>query len=219
MLAIKLIQSQYPSVNYIDKVSFALQLMEDNDLLHLVVLELNKFKGILSKETLLELDENILIESLEKHFIPASINEDAYFLSAIKVISQLNVSIVAVVNEQFEIAGIIPISTLMNQVSTFLGNDEPGGIIVLEFEKRNFSFGEISRLIETNDAYITQLNTSMDTETGLLLVSIKINKSEISDIIATLQRYEYSIKYYFGIEQFANELKENYKEFMFYLNI
>ena len=219
MLANKLIQSQYPSVNFFDTISFALQLMEDNDLLHIAVLESNKFKGILSKETLLELDENIQIETLEKYFIPASINEDAYFLSAIKVITQLDVSFVAVVNEQSEIIGIIPITTLMNQVSTFLGNEEPGGIIVLEIEKRNFSFGEISRLIETNDAYITQLNTSTDAETGFLLVSIKINKSEISDIIATLQRYEYSVKYYFGIEQYANELRENYNEFMFYLNI
>jgi acetoin utilization protein AcuB len=219
MLANKLIQSQYPSVNCVDTVSFALQLMEDNDLLQIAVLEANKFKGLLSKETLLELDENIQIEALEKYLIPASINEDAYFLAAIKVITQLNVSFVAVINEQLEMVGVITMATLMNQVSTFLGNEEPGGIIVLEVKKRNFSFGEISRLIETNDAYITQLNTSMDTETGLLLVSIKINKSEISDIIATLQRYEYAVKYYFGVEQYANELKENYNEFMFYLNI
>jgi acetoin utilization protein AcuB len=219
MLAIKLIQSHFPSVNYFDTVSFALQLIEDNELMHIPVIGEDKFKGILSKETLLNSDENALIDSLEKHLIPAFINGDAYFLSAIKVLTQFNVTIVGVINEQFEMVGVIPIATLMNQVSTFIGNEDSGGIIVLEIEKRNFSFGEISRLIETNDAYITQLNTSIDAETGLLLVSIKINKSEISDIIATLQRYEYSVKYYFGIEQFANELKENYNEFMFYLNI
>jgi len=89
----------------------------------------------------------------------------------------------------------------------------------LEMDKRNFSFGEISRLVETNDAYITQLNTSNDAASGMLTVTIKINKVEISDIVSTLQRYEYSIKFYFGEELYENELKENYDLLMTYLKI
>ena len=42
---------------------------------------------------------------------------------------------------------------------------------------------------------------------------------EISDIIATLQRYEYIIRYYFGEEDYENELKENYDLLMTYLKI
>ncbi len=42
---------------------------------------------------------------------------------------------------------------------------------------------------------------------------------EISDIIATLQRYDYIIRYYFGEEEYENELKENYDLLMAYLNI
>jgi hypothetical protein len=43
---------------------------------------------------------------------------------------------------------------------------EPGGLIVLEVESNQYSFNEISKLVETNDAQITQLNTSNDPETG-----------------------------------------------------
>ena len=45
--------------------------------------------------------------------------------------------------------------------------NEPGGIIVLEMDPKQYSFNEISKLVETNDAQITQLNTSTDSETGL----------------------------------------------------
>ena len=85
--------------------------------------------------------------------------------------------------------------------------NEPGGLIVLEMESKNYSFNEISKLVETNDAQITQLNTNTDPETGLMQVTIKINKPGISDIVATFQRYEYNVKYYFGEELFENELQ------------
>jgi hypothetical protein len=86
-------------------------------------------------------------------------------------------------------------------------------------ERKSYSFGEITRLVETNDAYITQCNTSLDTETGLLLVTIKINKLEVSDILSTFQRYEYSIRYFIGEEHYENELRYNYDNLMSYLKV
>ena len=91
---------------------------------------------------------------------------------------------------------------------------------MLETDKKNFSFGEISRLVETNDAYITQLNTYTEGEdAGILVITLKVNKIEISDIIATFQRYEYTVRYFFGEEDYTNELKENYQHLISYLNM
>jgi acetoin utilization protein AcuB len=41
----------------------------------------------------------------------------------------------------------------------------------------------------------------------------------VSDIVATFQRYEYSVKYYFGEELYENEIKTNYDHLMNYLNM
>ena len=103
--------------------------------------------------------------------------------------------------------------------SVFVGNEDSGGIIVLETEKRNFSLGEINRLVETNDAFITQLNTYTESATGLIVITLKVNRIEISDIVATFQRYDYLVRYYFGEEAYANELKENYHHLISYLNM
>jgi hypothetical protein len=97
--------------------------------------------------------------------------------------------------------------------------NEPGGLIVLEVESNQYSFNEISKLIEANDAQITQLNTTNDPEKGTMQVTIRINKPEISDIVATFQRYEYHVKYYFGEELYNNELRSNYENLMNYLNL
>ena len=219
MLASQLIQQTFPILHLTDKVGFALQLMDEYDVQHLPIINEEKFIGSVAKSDLLDEDESHQLVTLEDSFIKAAVKKEEFVLSALKVVTENELSVLPVVNDLGELQGTIATHTLLQNLSKFLGTDEPGGVIVLETERRNFSFGEISRLVETNDAYITQLNTYTETETGLVIVSIKINKVEISDILATFQRYDYVIRYYFGEEQFANELKENYNHLMTYLNL
>ena len=219
MLASQLINSSFPAVNLFDRVSLALQLMDEYDVFHLPVLSEEKFAGIISKEDLLDADETSLLASVESALLTVSVKGEEYFLSALKLLAENELSLLPVINEQSELTGVISSRDLIRRVSVYMGNEDRGGIIVLEIDKRNFSFGEISRLVETNDAYITQLNTHTETDTGLVVVTIKVNKIEISDIVATFQRYEYIVRYYFGEESYANELKENYNHLISYLNM
>ena len=219
MLVSQIIESGFPLLALTDKVSFALQLMDDYDILHLPVAAEDKFAGIISKEELHDAAENTPLAGLQKHFIVASVAPEEHILAALKITGRFDISIIPVISRSGEIAGFIRRKTLIQSLAAFLNVEEPGGMIVLEMDKRNFSFGEISRLIETNDAAITQLNTHTENTTGFFIVTIKINKVEISDIIATLQRYDYVIRYYFGEEQYENELKENYDLLMTYLKI
>lgn len=219
MLSSQLIHTTFPVLNLQDKVSFALQLMEDYDVIHLPVSSEEKFVGVVKKDDLLDVDENTVIAALQEFFLIKYVKEDEHFLAVVKLASENSLALVTVVNANSEIIGSISISEILLSVNNFLGNDEPGGIIVLEMDRRNFSFGELSRLVETNDAYVTQLNTSIDKTTGLLFATIKVSKNEISDIIATFQRYDYNVKYYFGEEQYANELKDNYNHLMAYLSM
>jgi hypothetical protein len=85
-------------------------------------------------------------------------------------------------------------------------------------ERVQFAISEISRLVESNDCTILHLNTTTDPVSGLLTVTLHINK-EISTVVATFERYEYNVKYYFGTEHFENEIDSNYKHLMNYLDI
>ena len=219
MLASQLINSNFPSVNLLDKLAFALQLMDEYDVLHLPVLSEEKFAGIISKDDLLDGNEKSLLATVESALQKVSVKNEEHFLTALKIISDNELSLLPVVNEQYELMGVILAKNLLHMLSRFVGNEDRGGVIVLETDKRNFSFGEISRLVETNDAYITQLNTYTEGDTGLVVITLKVNKIEISDIVATFQRYEYSVRYFFGEEVYANELKENYNHLISYLNM
>ena len=219
MLSSQLIQTTYPVLNLLDKVAFALQLMDDYDVVHLPVTNEEKFAGMVSKEELLDADETTSIIALQEFFVNKSAKATDHFISVVKMAAENNLSLVSITNDEAEIVGSVSIKEILTALNTFIGNEEPGGIIVLEIDRRNYSFGEISRLVETNDAYITQLNTLTEATTGLVLVTIKVNKIEISDIVATFQRFDYAVRYFFGEEQYTNELKDNYNHLMAYLNI
>ena len=219
MLVSQIIETDFPVVSVQDKVSSALNLMEDYDVLHLPVLMEEKFAGIISKDDLEDADQAELLSALQHQFIQTFVLPEDHFLNALKVAGHFDISLIPAVNKNGEIQGIITYKNLIRSLAGFYSLEEPGGVIVIEMDRHNFSFGELTRLIETNDANITQLNTYTEGSTGLLIVTIKINKIGISDIIATLQRYEYVIRYYFGEEDYENELKENYDLLMTYLNI
>lgn len=219
MLASDIIKPGMPHLLLTDKVSLALQLMDDNDVQHLPVLTEDKYAGLLNKNDIETVKKSTLLTALKQDLIHLSVYRSQHFLTVIKLAAENNLSLVPVINEENELQGSVPYSQMIQILVQFVSAEDPGGIIVIETEKHNYSFGELSRLVETNDAYITQLNTSINVITGMLTITLKINKTEISDIISTLQRYDYSIKYYFGEEHYENELKENYNLLMTYLRM
>ncbi|HZH01072.1 MAG TPA: CBS domain-containing protein [Flavisolibacter sp.] len=218
MLTRDLISNSIPYLHLDDKVYHALQLMNDYHVAHLPVVEEEKFVGIISEELLLHSDDDQLLKQLPITDGGTSVQANDHFLKAIQVAVQNKLSIVPVIEEK-QILGIVTYNDLLRNASDFMSLNNPGGLIVLELEEHNYSFAEISRIVESNDAQITQLNTYVDPETGLMQVTIRINKMEISDIISTFQRYEYTIKYYFGEEIYENELRGNFDNLMHYLNI
>ena len=193
--------------------------MQKYSLLHLPVISDEKVYGIVSLDMLKDLQPNTPIHEIHNQLIEVQVFAHHHLFSVLKIASLHNLSLVPVVNDNNEYLGSILQSNLINILAIYLDAEKSGGIIVLEMVKQDYSFGELCRLVETNDAYITQLNSFIEPLSGLLLVTIKVNKTEISDILATLQRYDYNIKYYFGEENYENELKENYENLMIYLNV
>lgn len=219
MLKSEIKEYNFPQLHLNDTVDFAITSMEDFDVQQLPVVEENIYRGLISKSDLLDVGEEENMADLSEKLLSVSIKEDQHFFVAFKLFHQFGLSVLPVINDKGEFDSLITQKKLIDNTATFLGADVPGGIIVLEMDNRNFSSGEINRLVETNDATIMQLSTYVEAETGLLIVTIKINKTEVSDVVATLQRYDYVVRSYYGEEMFKNELKENYEMLMTYLNI
>ena len=219
MLTRNLQTQTLPYLRLSDKVYQALELMNENHVAHLPIVDGDKYAGLISESDLsLAENDHSTLDQFQQSISNISVKDDEHVLRAIQIAVENALTVVPIVGEDNELLGVVTYPDLLKYSSEFMSLNEPGGLIVLEMENKDYSFNEISRLVESNDAQITQLNTSTQ-ENGLTQVTIKINKLEISDVIATFQRHDYNVKYYFGEEMYENELRTNYDNLMNYLKI
>jgi acetoin utilization protein AcuB len=219
MLNQQLISAHITPLQSNQTVEEALALMDDTEKHQLPVVDEGVFQGILKEDDLLEADSRLLLSELAYDMHPLSVKAGEHIINAVKLSAGHNLDVIPVVDADKNYIGTIDSDDLFRQHARLSGAEDIGGLIVLEIDKPKYSFGEISRLVETNDAHITQLNTTTDEETGRLTVTIRINKVEVSNIVATFQRYEYHVIYFFGKEEYENELQHNFRNLMNYLSI
>jgi len=219
MLNQQLISTSITPLNGEQTVEEALALMDNTEMHQLPVVNEGIYQGILKENDLLEADARQTLKELIYELHPLAVKAEDHILNAVKLSAGHNLDVIPVVDNEKNYIGTIDSTDLFRQHARISGAEDIGGLIVLEIDKPQYSFGEISRLVETNDAHITQLNTYTDELTGKMTVTLRINKIEVSDIVATLQRYEYIVTYFFGKEEYENELQHNFRNLMNYLSI
>ncbi len=219
MLCTQIARYDYPIVSMADSRAEMEKVLRENGIRGIPVVNDGQFKGIVTRELLANHKEDNL-ENLFYGFVPEWVTGDDHIFRTLRLMANQHLPVVAILSQDKEYLGVVTAEDLLPAVATLLGmNDTPSGSVTMEMDRNRYSFGELARLVETNDADILQLNTYMEDSTGMFIVTLKVSREDISDIVATLQRYGYVVRYYFGQETYENELKANYDALINYLNI
>jgi len=188
---------------------------------HLPVIdEQGKLLGIVSDDDILVRNFNETLESFNLDLQEVHVSPDQHIFDIIHILSKQDISLIPIVKE-----GIYKGSIRKQDVISFLGNgfsfSFPGSIIELGIQKNNYSLVEISQIVEAENAKILSVFIRETTnEESKLKVILKINKNNISKIIAAFERYEYEINAsYTENNEYDDFLKERYDSLMRYLNI
>ena len=220
MLTRDLININIPRLRLQDSVAKALQLINDFRISHLPVVSDDKFLGLISEDDLLDAkDDKLPVENLQDTFLRVAVPGNVHFLNAVNSSIQFDTTVVAVSSPDDVFEGVITLPDLLRMLGNFAGANEIGGIIVLEMERPRFAISEISRIVESNDCTILHMNTTTDGITGLLTVTLHINKRDIASTVATFERYEYDIIYALGDDRSGEDINTNYNHLMTWLNI
>mgnify|MGYP000663069802 CR=1 FL=1 len=124
------------------------------------------------------------------------VSKDTHFYDIIKLATDNKVQMVSVANELNEYMGVITIQDTITSFAQTAAVQMPGGILVISMNSIDYSMAEISRLIETENAKILSSTVKEDELDPLKIkLTIKINKTELAHIIATLERFGYKIIY------------------------
>jgi acetoin utilization protein AcuB len=207
-------------LNPSDTAAFALGIMDEFKISHLPIVQDQNFIGLISDTDIYNLnnfDEPVVNHTLSLGQVYVTENQHIY--DAIKIFSTLSLSVLPVVTENHQYLGIINQSDLINHLAGIFAINNPGGVIILEINEKDYSLTEIAKIIESNDAKVLSLSITSFPDSTKLEVTLKLNRMDIESVLQTFNRYNYSVKASFSENSNIEGLKERFDSLMKYLNI
>jgi signal-transduction protein with cAMP-binding, CBS, and nucleotidyltransferase domain len=195
--------------------------MEELRINQLPVIENGVYCGLISEEVILEDNDNTKeVGEYQLQGKSCVVNENQHFYDVLKIVSDHGVQLVAVLDDSEIFLGVISIKDTVRAFAQSAAVQSPGGIIILSLKQIDYSLSEISRLVESNGAKILSSIVNNDMfDANLIKLTLKINKTDLSAIIATLERFDYKIIAKFEDSEMESSDKERLDILFKYLDI
>lgn len=204
-----------------DTGNTALSWMEIHKISHLPIVNNKQFLGLISESDIFDLNSpDTPIGDHKLSLFSPFVLDDDHIYTVISLVSKLKLTIIPVLDHENNFLGVITLQDLVHHFSDLINAKQPGGIIILEINVHDYSLSQIGQIVEGNDAKILSVYLHTNPDTTKLEVILKLNVIDLSAIIQTFIRYEYSIKASYQEESEINNLYKNrYDSFLRYLNI
>jgi acetoin utilization protein AcuB len=220
MLAIELISDAITPVNTSDSIQKVFDRMIEFRVRHLPIVNEEQFLGLLAEDDLAgESDYQTPIGALALSLVNPYVLEDQHIYDVIRLFYEQQLTVVPVLDAKKNYLGLITINALTKYFARLTSVEQPGGIIVLEINNKNNSLAHMSQIVESDNAQILSSYVQSFPDSTRMEVTLKVNKQDISAIIATFLRYEYTIKATFNHSADNDNSKDRYDSLMNYLNL
>jgi len=195
--------------------------MNSYRLFHLPVIDKdNTFLGLIAEEDIANASKTTILSKHPEKFIDGKVYAHQHIFEIFEFIFNQNVSCVAVVDDTNLCIGVITCTDLMKYFGKISGLQHRGAIIILTVLIQDYSLNQISRIIEENDARIVSLYSNIEEDSTKMDITIKLNTHEISSILQSFNRFNYTVKTYFeGYDKLQEMYKDRIDSLLNYLNI
>lgn len=220
MLIADLITHDIPSLKSSDTVEQALLWMEEFKITHLPVLHHKKLTGLVSETELLDApDPQSKISDNKFTYIKPEIHQTQHAFDALRIMSGLHLTLIPILDEKENYLGNVTQKSVLDRLAGLSSVMEQGGIIELELNKNDYSLTQIAGIVEGNDAKILSCYVTSLPDSTKILVTLKINREDLSRILQTFYRYNYEVKASYHQAGYEDDLKNKFNAFINYLNI
>jgi acetoin utilization protein AcuB len=220
MFAHELISDSIPALRTSDTVQKVHERMAEFRVNHLPIVNDKQFLGLVSDEDLIEVqDSGAPVGSLSLSLHNPFVYEEQHIYDVIRLFYEQKLSVLPVLDSNRNYKGLISINTMMEYVATITSVKEPGGIIILEITNRNNSLAHISQIVESDNAQILSSYVQSFPDSTKLEITLKLNRTDLSSIIASFLRYDYHVKATFNDTKSDDGTSDRYDQLMNYLDI
>ena len=215
------INTAYPKLKADQTVAYAITCMEEWQIKHLPIVEKENYKALVAEEDLLQFPAETLIkEIINETHPPISIYENTHIFEAYRVAAQYRLSLLPVISPKNTFKGVLTQETLFFALGELLPVNEEYSLIILEMPQRDQNLSALVHLIEANNAHILCYTTQILGRGENILVFIMIDLSDPSNVMMSLERFNYKIIYHsakYTKKDWATI--DRWEELMRYMNI
>ena len=219
MQAYKLISSSIESILPSEDGNRALQMMDQYRINHLAVVKNDFYLGVISDKEIM--NWNSSEEYIEEHLpnlASPHVLHNQHLFDIIEVLEQNNLSVVPVLDEDNQYKGVITNRKLLYTIAKSATIQSVGGVIVLQMNNNDYSLTEIASIVESNDTKILSSYVISRKDSTQMELTIKLNKTDITDIIKDFGRHEYVVSASYKEEDSDTDFLERYESLMKFLN-
>jgi len=219
MIAANLLSHEFVPLRTSDTGNDALSIMADFYVKHLPIVNNKQMLGLISEDDILQNDVAEAVGSYPLSLTKPYVNERDHLYDVLRVLSEYSLTVIPVIDAENNYMGLITQGDLLRFFAQIGSFTEPGSIIVFEMSKQDYSLAEISRIVEGENAAILSSFITSSLDSTKIDVTIKINRQELQTILATFERFNYSVKASFQEIEYFDGLKERFDSLMSYLNV
>ena len=220
MLAAQMLSTAMPPVRTTDTIQQVLDRMNEFKVRHMPLVNHDLFLGIIAEDDLIETaDYTTQIASVYLSLVNPYVFEHQHIYDVVRLFNDQQLTVVPVLDKQKNYLGLISINSMNEYFATMTSVTEPGGIIVLEISNRNNSLAHMAQIVESDNAQVLSSYIRSFADSTRLEVTLKLNKQDVSAIVASFNRYNYSVKATFNTTTLHDDSMNRYDSLMNYLNL
>ncbi|MCR9015215.1 CBS domain-containing protein [Aquiflexum gelatinilyticum] len=203
MQAYEFINNLIPPLKLKDKVKLALNWMEEIRTDILPVVEDSRFLGFITEDLVFTINNpETSIAEISLDNVSCFVYQDKHIYDVIKVASEFHSNMIAVVDRENNYLGVVTMEDAISAFADSLSIQSNGAVLVLSMNMTDYSLFEIARIIESENTKILSSFLSSDPlDDSKIKLTLKLDKTELRHVKATLERFGYRILDHFQEEE------------------
>ncbi len=219
MQALDYISKDIKPIRLIDNVKKVKLLFEQVTFTHLPVINKNIFCGSIARNDIEFIGKtDRKIEELRKYLKPLYVLENVSWFEVLQTFANNNCNLLPVLNMQKKYVGYYELNDFITIFNGTPFLHEEGVILTISKGINDYSFSEISQIVETNNATLFGAFVSkIEDETAT--ITLKLSPHDINNTMLSFRRYGYLILSETHEDKYLDNLKDRSDYLEKYLNI
>tara|TARA_R110002020_G_scaffold23587_3_gene78468 strand:+ start:39217 stop:39873 length:657 start_codon:yes stop_codon:yes gene_type:complete len=201
-----------------DDIKEVIRYFKDTTHSHVAISQGEIFVGLLGEVDLDIFEAGEKVEAYRLNMEGFSVSSDMMLLDVLEVFARNGANLLPVLDKDGKVLGYY---CLTDVVSVFIETPfftEPGGVLVVAKGIKDYSFSEISQIVESNNSRLMG-GFITDIKNDVVQITLKIVGTDMNDIIQTFRRYNYTIMSGSHDDLFLENLKQRSDYLDKYLNV